>query len=113
MIIEDFDRRMMARMEVALNKVCERLPGGGNHNLRKRVVQSIIRCVKTGNNSLDALTEAGERVLAQLQKSSKGSVKAEAQKFGTIGRALHGRPAGGSGAVAEQPMPASSPSEIE
>jgi len=66
MIVERFDRRAMAAMGEALEKACERWPNGGTHRLRKRVAQSIIRCAETGNISLDALTEAGERALAQL-----------------------------------------------
>jgi hypothetical protein len=75
MIVEQFDRRTVAAMEVALEKVCARCAGGGKHKLRKRVAQSIVQCAKNGNNSLEALTGAGERALAQLQQSSKRSVK--------------------------------------
>jgi hypothetical protein len=42
MIVECFDRRTMAAMEVALEKACEGLPNGGKHNLRKRAAQNII-----------------------------------------------------------------------
>lgn len=73
MIVGHFDRRTMASMEMALDKVCECCAGGGKHNLRKRIAQSIIQCAKTGNNDLAALTEAGERALAQLRQSSKRS----------------------------------------
>ena len=66
MIVERFDHRAMTAMEEVLEKACERWPNGGTHRLRKRVAQSIIRCAETGNTSLDALTEAGERALAQL-----------------------------------------------
>jgi hypothetical protein len=66
MIVERFDCRTMAAMGEALERACERWPNGGTHKLRKRVAQSIIRCAETGNISLDALTEAGERALAQL-----------------------------------------------
>lgn len=61
MITERFDRRVMAAMEVALDRACERWPSGGSHLLRKRVAKSIIRCAKAGNTSLDALVEAGGR----------------------------------------------------
>jgi len=72
MIVERFDRRAMAAMGEALEKACERWPNGGTHRLRKRVAQSIIRCAETGNTSLDALTEAGERAaLAQLPQPAK------------------------------------------
>lgn len=71
MIVEHFDRRTMAAMEVALEKVCASWPYGGEHNLRKRVAQSIIRCADTRNTNLGALTEAGDRASAQLTQSSK------------------------------------------
>ena len=75
MIVERFNRPTMAAMEVALEKACERWPNGGTHSLRKRVAQSIIRCAKTGNTSLDALTEAGECALAQLPQPSRTKPK--------------------------------------
>jgi hypothetical protein len=43
MIVEQFDRRTMAAMELALEKACGRWSYGGKHNIRKRVAQSIIR----------------------------------------------------------------------
>lgn len=72
MIVEQFDRQTMARMEVALDGACEHFACGGKHNVRKRVAQSIIRCAKAGNTSLDALTEAGERALALPSHHSGG-----------------------------------------
>ena len=63
MIVEQFDRRTMATMEVALGRVCERFPHGGKHNIRKRAAQGIVRCARTGNAGLDALIEAGECAL--------------------------------------------------
>ena len=75
MIVERFDRRTMAAMEIALEKACACWPNGGQHNLRKRVAQSIIQCAKTGSTSLDALIEAGERAIVQLSQSSRGSAK--------------------------------------
>ena len=75
MIVECFDHRTMAAMEVALEKACACWPNGGQHNLRKRVARSIIQCAKTGSTSLDALIEAGERAIVQLPQSSRGSAK--------------------------------------
>ena len=75
MIVERFDRRTMAAMEIALEKACACWPNGGQHDLRKRVAQSIIQCAKTGSTSLDALIEAGERAIVQLSQSSRGSAK--------------------------------------
>ena len=74
MIVERFDHRAMTAMEEVLEKACERWPNGGTHRLRKRVAQSIIRA-ETGNTSLDALTEAGERALAQLPQRGRRPAK--------------------------------------
>jgi hypothetical protein len=75
MIVELYDRRTMASMEVALERACERWPYGGKHNLRKRVAKAIIRCAKAGNTSLDALTTAAEHALAQLSQNKRASAK--------------------------------------
>jgi hypothetical protein len=75
MTVEQFDRRTMAAMEVALDRVCACWPHGGTHGLRKRIAQSIIRYAKTGNTSVDALTEAGQRAIAELARSRGKSAK--------------------------------------
>ena len=75
MIVEQFDRRTMAAMELALARACERWQYGGKHNVRKRIAHSIIRCAQTGNTSLDALTEAAECTAVQLSQSRRRSVK--------------------------------------
>jgi hypothetical protein len=51
MIVERFDRRTMAAMEVALEKACACWPNGGKHNLRKRIARSIIRSAETGTSA--------------------------------------------------------------
>jgi hypothetical protein len=60
-MIQDFDRRTLAKMELALDRVCGNTPLGEQHDVRKRVVQGIVRCAKSGSTSLGALKEAGER----------------------------------------------------
>lgn len=75
MTVELFDRRTMASMEVALETACRRWPHGGKHKLRKRVAQAIVRCAKTENTTLDALTAAAEQAVAQLSRSSGTSTK--------------------------------------
>lgn len=90
MIVEQFARPTMARMEVALDRACEHLAHGGKHNVRKRVAQTIIRCAKTGNTSLDALTEAGEGIAKRSGCDMAGEEpNTEARAFGLIGRAQH------------------------
>ena len=73
MIAGHFDRRTMAAMEVALDRVCERWPNGGTHKVRKRAARGIIRCADTGHTGLDALIEAGEHALAQPPRSQKAT----------------------------------------
>ncbi len=75
MIVEQFDRRTMAKMELALDRACARFPHGGRHNIRRRVAQNIVRCAKAGNTGLVALTEAGERAVAQLHDAKRGKRK--------------------------------------
>lgn len=62
MIDENFDRRTLANMEVALDRVCAKTPGGETHDVRKRVADAILQCARSGKKTLGALTEAGERV---------------------------------------------------
>jgi len=62
MIDENFDRRTMANMEVALDRVCAKTPGGDTHEVRKRVADAILQCARSGKKTLGALTEAGDRV---------------------------------------------------
>lgn len=62
MIEESFDRRTLANMEVALERVCAKAPGGDTHEVRKRVADAILQCARKGKRTLGALTEAGERV---------------------------------------------------
>jgi hypothetical protein len=68
MMIEgsSFDTRTLANMEVALNRVCGKTPTGEQHEVRKRVAEAIVRCAKSGNTALGALTEAGKKALCRL-----------------------------------------------
>ncbi len=75
MIADSFDRRTMAVMEVALDRVCEGRPDGQRHEFRCLVAQAIIRCAKRGGTSLGALTEAGEHALLRLPHINDGPGK--------------------------------------
>jgi hypothetical protein len=67
MIIEgSFDRRTLANMEVALDRVCGKRPTGEQYEVRKRVAEAIVRCAKSGKIAVGALTEAGEKGLLRL-----------------------------------------------
>ena len=63
MIEGNFDARALANMNVALDRVCSKSPSGERHEIRKRVAQAIVQCAKSGETTLGALTDAGEKAL--------------------------------------------------
>jgi hypothetical protein len=70
LIAESFERRVLANMEIALDRVCEKKRCGEQHDVRKRVARAIIRCANSGNTTLGALTEAGEKALWRISGSA-------------------------------------------
>jgi hypothetical protein len=72
MIEGNFDSKTLAKMNVALDRVCETAPRGEQHSFRKRIAREIIKCARGGKTTLSELTSAGERVLHELppQQSS-------------------------------------------
>ena len=73
MIASDFDSRTLANMDFALERVCEKSPLGEQHDVRKHVAEAIIRCARSGDTTLGALTEAGERALSHTAESRQKS----------------------------------------
>jgi hypothetical protein len=72
MITETFDRRTMAKMEVALERACLLLPAGSEkHNARRIIARKIIECANDGNDTLASLTEAGYVAAMQLAASGQ------------------------------------------
>ncbi len=71
MIESKFNPRTLANMNVALDRVCENLPRGENHVIRKRVAKRIIKCATSGKTSLGELTAAGQRALISLAVAAK------------------------------------------
>jgi hypothetical protein len=59
-IAEKFDSPTLINMEVALEKACQSLPGGGDHKARCYVARRIIQCANGGDRTLGGLTQAGE-----------------------------------------------------
>jgi hypothetical protein len=66
MIDGKFDSKTLAKMDVALDRVCETAPRGEQHAVRKRIAREIIKCARSGKTTLDELTSAGERALQEL-----------------------------------------------
>ncbi|ANW00183.1 hypothetical protein [Bradyrhizobium icense] len=65
MITDTFDRRTIANMEVALERLL--LPiGGEDHRARRIVAGKIIECANRGEIILSRLTEVGYAAMMQL-----------------------------------------------
>ena len=72
MISETFDRRTMAKMEVALERACLLLPADSEkHKARRIIASKIIECANRGDATLAGLTEAGYVAAMQLAASSQ------------------------------------------
>jgi hypothetical protein len=71
MIEEVFDSRTLAKMNVALDRVCAKVASGELHAIRKRVAEHIIRCAASGKTTLGELTAAGHRALITLAGMTK------------------------------------------
>jgi hypothetical protein len=53
-------------MNVALDRVCEKVAHGEDYAVRKRVAKQIIRCANSGKTALGDLTAAGQRALTKV-----------------------------------------------
>ena len=76
MIEGKFDSKTLAKMNVALDRVCETAPRGEQHEVRKRIAREIIKCARSGKTALNELTTAGERALHELPPQRKSSLAA-------------------------------------
>ena len=75
MIEGDFDRSTLATMNAALDLVCEKIPRGEEHAIRKRIAKQIIKCARSGKTDLSNLTAAGQRALIGIASRSVGGAK--------------------------------------
>jgi hypothetical protein len=72
MIVEDFDSRTMANMEVALERACKTLSiGAEQHEYRRYIASSILECAQRGEATLGSLTEAGRLAASELGARAK------------------------------------------
>ena len=63
----EFDERTAANMEVALDRICQRLPPDKqDHEARKLIAERIIDAARKGHTNLTELTAAGSQALNQL-----------------------------------------------
>jgi hypothetical protein len=79
MITDAFDRRTIAKMEVALERACLLLAAGREkHKARRIIASKIIECANRGDASLSRLTEGGYTAARQLAASGQPVRKKEA-----------------------------------
>jgi len=79
MITDTFDRRTLAKMEVALERACLLLPTGSEkHNARRIIASKIIECANRGDATMSRLTEVGYAAAMQLTASRQSGRKKEA-----------------------------------
>jgi hypothetical protein len=68
MISENFDRRTLANMEVALERACALLASDAEkHRARRHIASRIIRCAEAGNRTLGSLTAAAVAAAQELR----------------------------------------------
>lgn len=66
MIINQFDARTLANMDVALERACTGLPVGESHTARKQIASAILACAVGGDTTLSGLTDAAMTAAAAL-----------------------------------------------
>ncbi len=72
MITDGFGPRMVANMEIALERACEFLPvGNEEHEARRHVAGKILECAERGNGTVRALTAAGRAAAIELHAPSR------------------------------------------
>ena len=57
----DLNERTKANMDVALEEACRSLPHGGDHALRKKVAERLLRSAQDGKTTLGELSRSHER----------------------------------------------------
>jgi hypothetical protein len=63
MITQEFDKKTIAKMDLALERACRYLP---DHDARRFVAKRIIECATAHTQTLAGLTEAGRQAVADL-----------------------------------------------
>ena len=60
------DERTAANMDVVLERICQGLPHGGDHESRKHIAQRLMQGANKGNITLEGLRAVASRALADL-----------------------------------------------
>jgi hypothetical protein len=68
LITDGFDRRTVANMEVALERACNGLSAGEDHEARRHIAAKIVECASSGDITLTGLTRAAKAAAAELER---------------------------------------------
>jgi hypothetical protein len=79
MIMQEFDRKTVAKMDLALERACRYLP---DHDARRFVATRIIACARTHTQTLAGLTGAGRQAVADLTERPAATVQSRAALTG-------------------------------
>jgi hypothetical protein len=82
MIVEQFNSRALANMEVALEQACKLLPAGAEqHENRRYIATRILECAKGGGTGfgplLAAATQAANELRARGMRAKGSRLKAQ------------------------------------
>lgn len=69
----NLDERARANMDVALEEACRALPHGGDHDLRKRVAQKLLKSARKGNTTLGGLSAVARTALTEATGQKKSA----------------------------------------
>jgi len=69
--MNEFTRRTMINLDIALEEACRSLlPHGGDHETRRKIAQQLLDSVMLGTTQRSALTEVARAALAEETKMS-------------------------------------------
>jgi hypothetical protein len=69
MIMDSFDARTIAHMEMALERACKTLPkSNDNYEARRYIANRILEYAEAGDHTFGGLTEAGHTGASELAK---------------------------------------------
>jgi len=72
-MVNEFDGRTLASMDVVLDQICSELPHGGDHESRKFIAEQLMQAARGGKTALGELTYVGRRALVRLQNRPKSA----------------------------------------
>jgi hypothetical protein len=67
--MKHLDDRTMANLDVVLEETCRGFPHGGDHALRKKVAQKLLKSAQKGNTTLSALEKIARMAVPKRRRA--------------------------------------------